>query len=92
MQRGQGAVSPLLIALLAMVPMLLYTVLSDCWAKTDGSEGEVNSGCHYEHYGVSGVIKDSFSLPARTQVQIFTLSFKEENGSIGLERFLYAEA
>lgn len=59
---------------------------------TDGSEGEVHSGCHYEHCGVSGVTKDSFSLPARTQVQIFTLSFKEQNGSIVFEWFMYEEA
>lgn len=80
-----------LTALLTLVPMWLYTVLSACRAKTDGSEGEAHSGSHYEHYGVSGGMKDSFSLPARTQVQIFTPSFKEQNGSIGLERFLDEE-
>lgn len=92
MQRGHGAISPLLTALLSLVPMLLSTVFSACRAKTDGSEGEVHSCCLYEHCAVSGVMKESFSLTARTQVLIFTLSFEEQNGSIGLERFLYEEA
>lgn len=48
--------------------------------------------CQYGHSDGSGVIKDSFSLPAKTQVQIFTFSLEEQIGSTGLEKFLHEEA